>query len=93
MKKTCNIEAYVEWFNRLSYLVATEICVVSHTSQRLHIIIGANRPVSPQADKKRNRAKLIEFFADTAIECRKLNNFNSCMAIIGKWLIKRIITR
>ena len=28
MKKTGNIEAYVEWFNRLSYLVATEICVV-----------------------------------------------------------------
>ena len=28
MKKTYNIEAYVEWFNRLSYLVATEICVV-----------------------------------------------------------------
>jgi len=28
MKKTSNLEAYVEWFNRLSYLVATEICVV-----------------------------------------------------------------
>ncbi|CAI8058076.1 Ras-GEF domain-containing family member 1B [Geodia barretti] len=60
MKKTSNIEAYVEWFNRLSYLVATEICV---------------------SDKKRNRAKLLEFFLDTAAECRKLNNFNSFMAI------------
>lgn len=28
-KKASNLEAYVEWFNRLSYLVATEICVVS----------------------------------------------------------------
>lgn len=28
-KKTRNLEAYVEWFNRLSYLVATEICMVS----------------------------------------------------------------
>lgn len=28
-KKTSNLEAYVEWFNRLSYLVATEICMVS----------------------------------------------------------------
>jgi len=28
MKKTRNLEAYVEWFNRLSYLVSTEICVV-----------------------------------------------------------------
>ena len=62
MKKTSNIEAYVEWFNRLSYLVATEICV---------------------SDKKRNRAKLLEFFLDTAAECRKLNNFNSFMAISG----------
>ncbi|ELW63910.1 Ras-GEF domain-containing family member 1B [Tupaia chinensis] len=26
-KKTRNLEAYVEWFNRLSYLVATEICM------------------------------------------------------------------
>ena len=63
MKKTSNIEAYVEWFNRLSYLVATEICV---------------------SDKKRNRAKLLEFFMDAAAECRRLNNFNSYMAISGK---------
>lgn len=28
-KKASNLEAYVEWFNRLSYLVATEICLVS----------------------------------------------------------------
>ena len=29
MKKTNNLEAYVQWFNRLSYFVATEICMVS----------------------------------------------------------------
>lgn len=29
-KKASNLEAYVEWFNRLSYLVATEICMVSN---------------------------------------------------------------
>ena len=63
MKKTSNIEAYVEWFNRLSYLVATEICV---------------------SDKKRNRAKLVEFFLDAATECKRLNNFNSFMAISGE---------
>uniref|UniRef100_A0A8C8FPI8 Uncharacterized protein n=1 Tax=Oncorhynchus tshawytscha TaxID=74940 RepID=A0A8C8FPI8_ONCTS len=28
-RKTTNLEAYVAWFNRLSYLVATEICMVS----------------------------------------------------------------
>ena len=65
LKKTSNIEAYVEWFNRLSYLVATEICV---------------------SDKKRNRTRLVEFFLDTAAECKRLNNFNSFMAIIGKLL-------
>jgi hypothetical protein len=27
--KTNNLEAYVKWFNRLCYLVATEICMVS----------------------------------------------------------------
>ena len=37
-----------------------------------------------QADKKRNRAKLFEFFTDTALECKKLNNFNSFMAISGE---------
>jgi len=29
MKKTKNLESYVHWFNRLSYLVASEICKVS----------------------------------------------------------------
>jgi hypothetical protein len=29
MKKTRNLESYVQWFNRLSYFVATEVCKVS----------------------------------------------------------------
>eukprot|EP00731_Ephydatia_muelleri_P024799 Em0016g1070a len=62
MKKTSNLEAYVEWFNRLSYLTATEICV---------------------SDKKRDRTKVLDFIVDVAFECRKLHNFNSCMAIIA----------
>ncbi|XP_076875293.1 ras-GEF domain-containing family member 1B-B isoform X2 [Brachyhypopomus gauderio] len=56
-----NLEAYVEWFNRLSYLVATEICL----------------PV-----KKKNRARVLEFFIDVARECFNIGNFNSMMAII-----------
>lgn len=32
MKKTHNLEAYVQWFNRLSYLVASEIC--SHLKKK-----------------------------------------------------------
>ena len=38
MKKTTNLEAYVEWFNRLTYLVATEICYVQSTKQRARVI-------------------------------------------------------
>lgn len=30
--KSSNLEAYVKWFNRLCYLVATEICMVSGKS-------------------------------------------------------------
>lgn len=29
-KKTKNLEAYIDWFNRLSYLVGSEICKVSY---------------------------------------------------------------
>ncbi|KAG8593696.1 hypothetical protein GDO81_000920 [Engystomops pustulosus] len=37
-KKTQNLEAYVEWFNRLSYLVATEICMPVKKKHRARII-------------------------------------------------------
>lgn len=30
MKKTRNLESYVQWFNRLSYFVATEVCKVNN---------------------------------------------------------------
>lgn len=40
-KKASNLEAYVEWFNRLSYLVATEICMVSHGREEERRIISA----------------------------------------------------
>uniref|UniRef100_A0A6Q2YXM4 Ras-GEF domain-containing protein n=1 Tax=Esox lucius TaxID=8010 RepID=A0A6Q2YXM4_ESOLU len=61
-KKASNLEAYVEWFNRLSFMVATEICM----------------PV-----KKKQRARVIEFFIDVARECFNIGNFNSLMAIIS----------
>ena len=32
-KKTKNLEAYVAWFNRLSFLVATTVCQVSFLSE------------------------------------------------------------
>ncbi|XP_074648600.1 ras-GEF domain-containing family member 1B-like [Tubulanus polymorphus] len=38
LKKTKNLEEYVDWFNRLSYLVATEICMHLKKKQRVKII-------------------------------------------------------
>lgn len=38
IKKTRNLESYVKWFNRLSYLVATEIVKQSKKKQRIHVI-------------------------------------------------------
>uniref|UniRef100_A0A8C7C939 RasGEF domain family member 1B n=1 Tax=Oncorhynchus kisutch TaxID=8019 RepID=A0A8C7C939_ONCKI len=61
-KKASSLEAYVQWFNRLSFLVATEICM----------------PV-----KKKQRARVMEFFIDVARECFNIGNFNSLMAIIS----------
>uniref|UniRef100_A0A2I3GM69 RasGEF domain family member 1C n=1 Tax=Nomascus leucogenys TaxID=61853 RepID=A0A2I3GM69_NOMLE len=36
--KTSNLEAYVKWFNRLCYLVATEICMPAKKKQRAQVI-------------------------------------------------------
>ncbi|KAH8370384.1 hypothetical protein KR093_003248 [Drosophila rubida] len=56
-----NIATYVQWFNQLSSLVATEI-----------IKLG----------KKSQRAQMIEFWIETALECFNTGNFNSLMAIL-----------
>ncbi|CRL03296.1 CLUMA_CG016280, isoform A [Clunio marinus] len=62
LKKTRNLESYVTWFNRLSYLVATD--VIKH-------------------QKKKQRARIIEFWIETARESFNIGNFNSLMAIIA----------
>uniref|UniRef100_G1PD39 RasGEF domain family member 1C n=1 Tax=Myotis lucifugus TaxID=59463 RepID=G1PD39_MYOLU len=36
--KTRNLEAYVKWFNRLCYLVATEVCMLSKKKQGAQVI-------------------------------------------------------
>ncbi|XP_046391804.1 ras-GEF domain-containing family member 1B-like isoform X2 [Ischnura elegans] len=38
MKKTRNLESYVQWFNRLSYLVATEVCKHVKKKQRVKVM-------------------------------------------------------
>ncbi|XP_076057690.1 uncharacterized protein LOC143035072 isoform X4 [Oratosquilla oratoria] len=35
LKRTCNLEAYIQWFNRLSYLVATHAC--SHVKRKVRV--------------------------------------------------------
>ena len=62
MKKTRNLESYVQWFNRLSYIVATEI--VKHS-------------------KKKQRARVIEYWIETARESFNIGNFNTLMAIVA----------
>ncbi|KAH8290938.1 hypothetical protein KR054_007313 [Drosophila jambulina] len=55
------IDSYVQWFNQLSTLTATEILKLG---------------------KKSQRAQMIDFWVDTALECFNTGNFNSLMAIL-----------
>lgn len=95
-RKTSNLETYVNWFNRLSYLVATEICMVRSLftcddfteevprfweSLWVKLCVLTFQPV-----KKKQRARIIEFFIDVAQECYNIGNFNSLMAIISEYL-------
>ncbi|XP_071544724.1 ras-GEF domain-containing family member 1B-like isoform X9 [Panulirus ornatus] len=38
LKKTSNLESYIQWFNRLSYLVATHACTHVKKKQRVRVI-------------------------------------------------------
>lgn len=38
LKRTRNLEAYVQWFNRLSYLVATETCMQLKKRHRVRML-------------------------------------------------------
>lgn len=37
-----------------------------------------------QGNKKKHRAKIVEYYVEVATECYDKGNFNSAMAIIGK---------
>jgi hypothetical protein len=48
MKKTRNLESYVQWFNRLSYFVATEVCkVINYPNIRRVNSVGRSRVRDP----------------------------------------------
>lgn len=77
----------MSWFNRLSYLVATEICLVGWREERDGLGGGPftlTDRSSSQPVKKKHRARMIEFFIDVAQECFNIGNFNSLMAIISE---------
>lgn len=38
LKKTKNLESYIQWFNRLSYFVATEVCMHLKKKHRVKVI-------------------------------------------------------
>lgn len=76
-----SIEAYVQWFNQLSSLTATEILKVSKTIT-LYIYLMYLFHSVPQLGKKSQRVQMIEFWIETALECFNIGNFNSLMAIL-----------
>lgn len=82
LKKTHNLEQYVQWFNRLSYFVATQVCRVCFIKKcnyfpKLLILICF------QYQKKKQRVRVVEFWIETGRECFNIGNFNSLMAIIA----------
>lgn len=81
MKKTHNLEQYVQWFNRLSYFVATMVCRVSIKPLTTIFIVLTNTKF--QYQKKKQRVRVVEFWIETGRECFNIGNFNSLMAIIA----------
>ncbi|KAI1236442.1 hypothetical protein IHE44_0001735 [Lamprotornis superbus] len=91
--KTYNLEAYDNWFNCLSMLVATEICrfMKEFVDEMFSIsclilctfVLLIITTCSQQVVKKKQRTRMVEFFIDVARECFNIGNFNSMMAIIS----------
>ncbi|KAF0299372.1 Ras-GEF domain-containing family member 1B [Amphibalanus amphitrite] len=73
LKTTKNLENYIQWFNRLSYMVATEVCMHVKKKQRVRLIeywIEVGRECYnpslfyPQHVKKKQRVRLIEYWIE-----------------------------
>lgn len=82
--KTHNLDAYVAWFNRLSYLVASSI-VCSVKTLASHQAGGSlkdHKNTKTSGGKTKRRVKTIEFWIEVARDCINFANFNSLMAII-----------
>ena len=83
--KTHNLDAYVAWFNRLSYLVASSIVCSTKTLLNHQVGGGASKDHKTRSSggsKTKRRVKTIEFWIEVARDCINFANFNSLMAII-----------
>lgn len=65
MHPPASLEAYISWFNRLSYFSCSSVLLVN--------------PKSRKWTKK--CADILTFFIDTAVMCAEMGNFNSALAI------------
>lgn len=52
LKKTRNLESYVTWFNRLSYLVATDVIKVMNKLSPCRLSVHTSLNISPAASKE-----------------------------------------
>lgn len=80
--KLNDIKHYIDWFNQLTHLVATEILRHQRKFNRRRYS-SFTRSLSFLSGK-RHRVRCIEFFIDLGKECINIGNFNSLMAIVGR---------
>lgn len=96
-KKTCNLENYFEWSNRLRLFVANEILqvyiyILRPHSLMNHTIIFTHRfsnflPYTSMHKKKcsneSDRTNKIELWSNVAQHCLLVGNYNSATSILG----------
>lgn len=54
LKKTRNLEQYVQWFNRLSYFVATQVCKVRMSHYNVILVLTSSVTVPKEETTSQN---------------------------------------
>jgi hypothetical protein len=75
MKKTHNLEQYVQWFNRLSYFVATQVCKVSIAKKNYRPNMTSRFVVSKEKTKS-SRGRILDRNGARMLQHRKFQQFN-----------------
>lgn len=88
-KKTCNLENYFEWSNRLRLLVANEILQVNQTIDfpsltiNFHFLVVLSRLINAvQCTNESDRTNRIELWSSVAQHCLLVGNYNSATSIL-----------